>query len=421
MAKERRDKKNRILGKGEYQYSNGRYEYTYTDANGVKQKVYSWCLNETDKPPKGKTCDKCLRILEREIARNVDCKVDFAKGRKLTLDELFEKHIKLRPLRDSTRTNYKYIYKKFISPAFGKRIVSTIVYSDIVEFYTDLINVYGFKPNSMEVIHTILHPIFTTAVRDHIMYENPTDKVMSDIKKRYDWEKPKRRALTEEQQSAFIDFVNQCEEYKNWLPIITVLLGTGCRIGEVVGLRWEDCDFDDDIISINHTLIYRQQDSGKCEYHISIPKTKAGIREIPMFKDVKRVLIDERKRQMREGFNKTEIDGYGGFIFSNRYGFVQSPHNVNRALNRICRDYNNAETEKAKNENRQPVLLPHFSNHNLRHTFCTRFCENETNIKIIQEIMGHADITTTMDVYNEATTKKKKESFAALEGKIKIS
>ena len=49
------------------------------------------------------------------------------------------------------------------------------------------------------------------------------------------------------------------------------------------------------------------------------------------------------------------------------------------------------------------------------------FCENETNLKIIQEIMGHADIATTMNVYNEATKEKKKESFSNLEGKIKIS
>lgn len=58
---------------------------------------------------------------------------------------------------------------------------------------------------------------------------------------------------------------------------------------------------------------------------------------------------------------------------------------------------------------------------NLRHTFCTRFCENERNIKVIQEIMGHADIETTMNIYAEATKEKKKESFSNLEGKIKIS
>lgn len=93
---------------------------------------------------------------------------------------------------------------------------------------------------------------------------------------------------------------------------------------------------------------------------------------------------------------------------------------INRAIDRIARDYNERERIKAAEEHREPLILPHFSAHNLRHTFCTRFCENETNIKIIQEIMGHADISTTMDIYNEATTEKKIESFANLEDKIKI-
>ncbi len=90
------------------------------------------------------------------------------------------------------------------------------------------------------------------------------------------------------------------------------------------------------------------------------------------------------------------------------------------AIDRITRDYNVEEIELAVRQNREPLLLPHFSVHNLRHTFCTRMCENESNIKVIQEIMGHSDISMTMDVYNEATRDKKKKSFAGLEGKINI-
>ena len=151
-----------------------------------------------------------------------------------------------------------------------------------------------------------------------------------------------------------------------------------------------------------------------------MPKTKSGTREVPMFTAVKKALLEERLRQMREGFNQTVVDGYSGFIFSNRYGSVMSAHNINRAIERIIKDYNIEETELAKKQKRTPSLLPHFSVHNLRHTFCTRFCENEMNLKIIQEIMGHADISTTMDIYNEATREKKQESFANLEGKVKI-
>lgn len=57
----------------------------------------------------------------------------------------------------------------------------------------------------------------------------------------------------------------------------------------------------------------------------------------------------------------------------------------------------------------------------MRHTFCTRFCENETNIKVIQDIMEHADVTTTMDIYAEATEVKKRQSFENLQGKVLIS
>ncbi|WP_366936822.1 tyrosine-type recombinase/integrase [uncultured Gemmiger sp.] len=86
----------------------------------------------------------------------------------------------------------------------------------------------------------------------------------------------------------------------------------------------------------------------------------------------------------------------------------------------MYKGYNKQETEQARSEGRQPMLIRHFSVHNLRHTFCTRFCENETNLKVIQDIMGHADITTTMNIYAEATKEKKQEAMANLNGKIKI-
>ena len=86
---------------------------------------------------------------------------------------------------------------------------------------------------------------------------------MAEIKKGQDWGKPKRHALTEAQQTAFVDYIAGSKLYRHWLPLFTVLLGTGCRVGEIIGLRWQDCDFEENIISINHNLIYRQQDKRK--------------------------------------------------------------------------------------------------------------------------------------------------------------
>ena len=422
MSDKKRDKKGRILRPGERQREDGRYEYRYKDAQGNTRSIYSWKLVETDKLPAGKKWEASLREMEKKIQRDLEDGINGYAGARTTLNSFFDAYMETKyELKQSTRTNYKYMYKKYVSEGLGQRSIGSIKYSDIKKFYIHLIKEVGFKPNSMEIIHTILHPVFAVAVRDGLIRTNPTEGVMTEIKKSHDWEKGKRHALTVAQQTAFVAYIAKSKQFAHWLPIFTVLLGTGCRVGEAVGLRWQDCDFEENVISVNHNLIYRVQDSGKCEYHVTTPKTRSGIRIIPMLSEVKKALQGEYDRQLREGFTELEVDGYSGFIFQNQLGECLNPHAINRAIDRISKAYNREETERAAKENREPELLPHFSAHNLRHTFCTRFCENETNLKIIQEIMGHADISTTMNVYNEATREKKMESFANLEGKIRIS
>ena len=171
---------------------------------------------------------------------------------------------------------------------------------------------------------------------------------------------------------------------------------------------------------INHNLVYRVQEDGTCTNHVNSPKTKAGIRIIPMIDEVFDAFLEEYQYQKVIGFCTDEIDGYSGFVFCTGDGKVYLPNAINRTIRSICADYNKEEESKAKEENRDPVLLPKFSCHILRHTFCTRFCENETNLKVIQEIMGHADISTTMDVYAEATQEKKKESMTSLQSALLV-
>lgn len=417
MSEKRKDSKGRILRDNEFQQKDGRYKYRFKDASGNLKTVYAWRLVETDRTPAGKKHSESLRELEKQIKRDLEDGI--VVNRKLTLNDYWEENIELRVLKQSTRTNYKYMYNKYIKPVLGNMQMKDITYTAIKKFLKSLLR-DGFKPNSVEVIYTILHPVFDDAVKDNLIRNNPSDKIMVDIKKGENWQQKKKHALTEDEQEAFIDFIANSETFSHWLPLFTCLLGTGCRIGEMLGLTWSDCDFTNGIININHNLIYRQQDSGKCEFHITTPKTTAGTRVIPMFQPVRKALMQEKLRQMQHGFCKTEIDGYKGFVFTNRYGEVMTPHNVNRAIERIYKEYNAQETALAEAENRKPLLIPHFSAHILRHTFCTRFCENETDLKLIQEIMGHADITTTMDIYNESNTARKQASFERLEGKIKI-
>lgn len=422
MSEKRRDSRGRILRSGESQRSDGKYEYKYFDVKGVRRSVYSWKLVETDKLPSGKRPCESLREIEKRLNKDIDDGIDTRTARKATLNDFYDDYIETKyELKQSTRTNYKYMYTKYVRNDIGKRKIDSIKYSDVKKFYIKLINELGFKPNSIEIIQTIIHPIFTAAVRDGVIRTNPADGVIAEIKKSHNWEKPKRHALTVAQQERFVDFVSQNETYKRWMLLITVLLGTGLRIGEALGLRWDDCDFDTGVIRVDHNLVYRVQESGHCEYHITTPKTKAGERIVPMFKDVREALLAEYQEQLKFGFNLFQVDGYANFIFRNRFGEPLNPFVVNRAIARMIRDANAEEKISAQVDQREPVLLPHFSCHNLRHTFCTRLCENEPNIKVIQEIMGHKNIETTMDVYNEATQEKKMESFARLDGKFRLS
>ena len=168
-------------------------------------------------------------------------------------------------------------------------------------------------------------------------------------------------------------------QYYHWLPIFTVMLGTGMRVGEITGLRWNDIDLKSGIIDVNHTLVYyKHRDENGCYFDIHSPKTKAGVRQIPMTEEVKNAFLLEKKMQELAGIqSKVTIDGYHNFIFVNRFGNVQNQGTLNRALRRIIRDCNDKQLLKEKNN---PVLLPNFSCHSLRHTFTTRLVEAGVDI-----------------------------------------
>lgn len=106
------------------------------------------------------------------------------------------------------------------------------------------------------------------------------------------------------------------------------------------------------------------------------------------------------------------IDGYSDFIFVNRYGGAQHFGTLNKTIRRIIRDCNDAELLKDPDAK---VLLPHFSCHSLRHTFTTRMCEAGVNVKVIQDTLGHADISTTLNIYADVTKELKKDEFQGLD------
>lgn len=155
-------------------------------------------------------------------------------------------------------------------------------------------------------------------------------------------------------------------------------------------------------------------------FGISKPKTEAGIRVIPMMDEVKEALVAEYEMQRENGFCAYELDGMSGFIFSNRNGSLHTPHCINSAIKRISESYNANEIIDAKREHREPVIIPHISAHHLRHTFCSRLCEADVNVKVVQQIMGHKNIETTLDIYTEVSYQKQSDSLEELAKNMKL-
>ena len=188
---------------------------------------------------------------------------------------------------------------------------------------------------------------------------------------------------------------------------------------ECTGLTWNDVDFKRRCISVNHAATYYTR-NGVAGFAISRPKTEAGIRQIPMMDAVYNALKNEYDRQKKDGFCTYELDGVSGFIFSNKLGLLHNPHCVNLAIKRIYEAHNAREIIDAKREHREPIIIPHFSCHVLRHTFCSRLCESDMNVKVIQEIMGQKNDKTTLDIYTEVNYNKKKDSLEELASKMQF-
>ena len=403
MAKVRKDTKGRVLHRGEsYHKARQEYVYAYTDSFGKRRFIYSGDLGE-------------LRVKEKEVQKNELDGISVYALAKSDFNFVFDRYIETKTeLRSSTRSNYVYNYNRYVRKGFGKKKISDIKYSDVLFFYNSLLR-EGLSISTVETIHGLIHPTFQMAVRDNIIRINPSDNVLAEVKKKLKGRPEPRRALTFEQQQAFLKYLEK-PEYIRWKPMFTVMFGTGVRVGELIALRWKDIDFDENKITVIHNITYYPRlEKGRCEFELTDPKTETGKRTIPMLDKVREAFLAEKAYQEESGNHCImELGGYSGFIFCNRFGNFHNPASINRAIKRIVNDYNAREEVNARRDGRKPLLIPNFSCHITRHTFCTRLCENETNIKVIQTIMGHKDIQTTLDIYAEVSESKKQDVFRQL-------
>lgn len=400
MTERRKDTKGRVLKENETQRPDGTYSYRWRTADGRRHAVY------------GRTLE-ALREKEQAVLKDKSDGIR-TNAQKVTLNDIFDMWVQLKKgLKENTFQNYIYMYEQFARDDIGQLKISTLKRSDIRRYYNRLIDERCLKIATVDNIHTVLHQVIDIAVEDGYLRNNISDNALKELKQARNLFTEKRKALTIEEQNLFLGFLRKNPMYQHWYPIFALMLGTGLRVGEATGLRWEDVDLENNTISVNHTLVYFNHSKGGCYFGINTPKTRAGERTVPMIDSVKEALLQEKKNQSLAGIKcDARVDGFSNFIFVNRFGNVQHQGTLNKALRRIIRNCNDEVLEKGKTD---AVLLPKFSCHTLRHTFTTRLCESGINIKVIQSVLGHADISTTLDIYADVTKDLKKLEMQTFE------
>ncbi len=410
-GKKRTDNKGRILRDGERQRSDGKYEYRY-DYAGQRRSVYSWRLVPTDRNPKGKRDDLSLREKEKAIERDLADGIDTARASRMTLNELFRMYMGHKTkLKEKSRSKYFELWQLHLEDNhLGKMMIGDIKKASIQKFYTEL-SQSGCSDSTIRMFHNnLLRPTLEFAVDNDLIRKNPTKGCIEGYAR-----SRKREALTRKEQQIFLTYVSSNQSMKIHLPMIQIMIGTACRIGEICGLTWADVDMRGRCIHITHQLNY-DRINGQMKYFISTPKTNSGVRTIPMTDQVYRAFVKQKKLNMMLGrCGDYELDGYSNFIFLNSN---QRPYNYksfNYILSEIVKRYNEEEQQIAKKEKRKPVLLPAISNHILRHTGCTRMAEAGMDVKALQIIMGHSDPSVTMKVYNHVDQERLKKEIKKME------
>lgn len=423
--------KHRKLNPGEYQGKDGRYVYYYKDATGKQCKVYSWTLYDTDEPPKGKKAGKSLKTLEKEIAEKIrEGVIDTRKSDKMTVSEAFYSWLDTKTeIRETTRKDYRYHYELHIKPYIGHLKLCEVTEDVIEKMYAEMVK-KKLSLGSRKTIMSKINPVFAklSSGRSKVILYNPCESVMQSIR----YSGGNRNALTKSQQDGFLNWVKSIPEYESLYNTLMILIYGGCRVSELLGLRWQDIDFENRKIMITHQMRYTEvyDDDGviRCRKMILPTKNRTSCRCADMYDPVYYALVAERERQKKAGISNTEqISGYyrqwksandndyididvtmTDFIFIGDKGKVRVATVLNEWWNKLTAEYNEYEKKLAEQENRPAIEMPHFSTHCLRHTFITRAFEAGCTPDYVAIQSGHNGTRTTMTIYNHIQEERRK-------------
>lgn len=347
------------------------------------KKLYMWRFKHNNVS----YCGYCKTLADaKKELRNKRYEVEHGKYRKEandTLDEWFEEWLEVyKHCKDSSLKTYTMNYKGIISPVFGKVKLKSIKKEQMQKFVNQTAEKYS-RSTAQACIH-LLFECLERARKNGKINRNPMEDIETP---RYN--KPeKKRALTAEQEQQFFDFVKStgC----NYYSIYRTMALTGMRIGEVLGLSWENVDFDRGEIRVYQNLCYTPKNG----LYLDTPKSDTSIRRLPMKKgsELFELLKKRRIEQFEQRASACElwqpVDGFEDLVFTTENGKPHYDSNVRSKMHRIV-----TKMQKLGYD------LPDFTPHTLRHSFATRCLENGMNPKTLQRVLGHSTFAITMDTY----------------------
>lgn len=396
MSEKRRDKKGRILHNGEIQMSDRRYRFKYVDENGNEKAVYSWRLDHNDTTPSGKKRTLSLRELEKQIQADLFDHI-VTNGGNLTVLELVEKYIETKTgVRPTTQAGYNTVVNVLKKDSFGKKRIDTVRISDAKTWLIKLQKKDGRSYSSIHSIRGVLRPAFQLAVDDDLIRKNPFSFQLVDVVVN---DSVRREAISREEERKFLKFVKEDAHFSRYYEGIYILFKTGMRISEFCGLTVSDIDFKEHKINIDHQL----QKKSKIGYYIEETKTESGTRVLPMTADVEecfKKIIANRKPPKVEPM----VDGYTGFLYFDKDGSIIYALHWEHYFKHIVDKYNSI----------YKVQMPKVTPHVCRHTYCSNMAKSGMNPKTLQYLMGHSDISITLNVYTHVNFDDAKAEIARL-------
>ena len=371
--------KGKELGAGISQRKDGRYSARFVTSSGKRIEKYFPMLQDARK------------WLAEAKLNDESGSVGVSVG--MTVDAWYEfwiVNIKDKTVRYNTARNYRERYRQNIKKHIGKMLIADVKPMHCQKILNDMEKDYAGSTIYQTLI--ALYNMFDSAVENGIILKNPVTK---SVKLPKPVEK-KTKVLTIEEQEKFMEEAEGSSNY----PQYFFILQTGVRTGEMVGLKWEDIDFEKNIISIRRSMEYRYCTG---EWRIGPPKTKHGFREIPITKANREMLLGLKKEAETGRYVQDE---FKEFVFINRKGMPTKNSTYDVHIGKL--------TKKAQIQN--------FSMHTLRHTFATRCIEAGMRPKTLQQILGHSSINITMNLYVHVTDEEKtKEMLKFEEYSIKMA